>query len=139
MVNFNKLVEIARALSSNHNVNLRCKHYCFILKNDKILSIGLNSHKSNPRNLRYPKFNEYGKNISSIRGTCAEHIAVIKLGYIDCSKFTFVVLRLDNNGNLAYSRPCGSCIGLLQKQIGFKKLFYSLNNGEFYQYKYISK
>ena len=96
-MNFNKIIEVSYALINKHNADLRCRHFSFILDRNKIISIGLNSLKTHPKNLKYNYVNKLNQNISDIVGTHSELSAVIKLGEEDCSGLTLVNTRINRN------------------------------------------
>ena len=49
--------------------------------------------------------------------------ALIKMGNMDCSNLTFANVRIDNNNQVAISKPCRNCEKLLT-DIGFKTLWF---------------
>lgn len=118
MINFHKLIEIAKALKplKQHH---RCFHTAFILKRGRIIAISENKANTHPRQQLYD-YQPYQKRVH------AELAAVIKGGMEDYSDYDMVVLRVDNNHNLAYSRPCTGCQGVI-KQLNFNNVWYSDN------------
>lgn len=129
-MNFNKIIEVSYALINKHNADLRCRHFSFILDRNRIISIGLNSLKTHPLNLKYNYVNKNNQNISSIVGTHSELNAVIKLGEEDCSGLTLINTRINRNNKLDYSAPCRGCLDMA-KQLNFKNIYYSNSNGVF--------
>jgi len=129
-VNFNKIIEVSYALINKHNADLRCRHFSFILDRSKIISIGLNSPKTHPLNLKYNYVNKNNQKISDIVGTHSELSAVIKLGEEDCSGLTLVNTRINRNNELDFSAPCSGCCDMIQ-QLNFKNVFFSNNKGKF--------
>jgi len=129
-VNFNKIVEVSYALINKHNADLRCRHFSFIMDRNKIISIGLNSLKTHPKNLKYNYVNKLNENISDIVGTHSELSAVIKLGEEDCSGLTLVNTRINRNDELDFSAPCSGCCDMI-KQLNFENVYFSNNLGAF--------
>jgi len=129
-MNFNKIIEVSYALINKHNADLRCRHFSFILDKNKIISIGLNSLKTHPKNLKYNYVNKLNENISDIVGTHSELSAVIKLGEEDCSGLTLVNTRINRNDELDFSAPCSGCCDMIQ-QLNFKNVYFSNNKGKF--------
>jgi len=129
-VNFNKIVEVSYALINKHNADLRCRHFSFIMDRNKIISIGLNSSKTHPKNLKYNYVNKLNENISDIVGTHSELSAVIKLGEEDCSGLTLVNTRINRNDELDFSAPCSGCCDMI-KQLNFENVYFSNNLGAF--------
>ena len=129
-MNFSKIVEVSFALINKHNADLRCRHFSFILDRNRIISIGLNSLKTHPLNLKYNYVNKNNQSISDIVGTHAELSAVIRLGKEDCSGLTLVNTRINRNNILDFSAPCRGCLDMIN-QLNFKNVYYSNNIGKF--------
>lgn len=129
-MNFNKIIEISYALINKHSADLRCRHFSFILDRNRIISIGLNSLKTHPLNLKYKYVNKNNQSISNIVGTHSELSAVIKLGQEDCSDFTLINTRINRNNRLDFSAPCSGCCDMIQ-QLNFKNVYFSNNEGKF--------
>ena len=129
-MSFDKIIEVSYALINKHNADLRCRHFSFILDRTKIISIGLNSLKTHPLNLKYNYVNKNKEKISNIVGTHSELSAVIKLGEEDCSGLTIVNTRINRNNKLDFSAPCNGCSDMI-KQLNFKEVWYSNANGLF--------
>ncbi|MEK6878284.1 MAG: hypothetical protein AABY22_01680, partial [Nanoarchaeota archaeon] len=64
-----KIKEIAFAFDRNLFPS-RNLHLSFIIYKGRIISIDQNSKKTHPINLRNPKINADGINVSSIKGVC---------------------------------------------------------------------
>ena len=129
-MNFNKIIEVSYALINKHNADLRCRHFSFILDRSRIISIGLNSPKTHPLNLKYNYVNKNNQKISNIVGTHSELSAVIKLGEEDCSGLTLVNTRINRNNELDFSAPCSGCCDMIQ-QLNFKNVYFSNIQGKF--------
>ena len=54
----------------------------------------------------------------------SEVSAIIRLGENDCSKYTFVNVRIDNNNKINIAKPCQNCMNVLAA-VGFKKILYT--------------
>jgi deoxycytidylate deaminase len=129
-MNFNKIIEVSYALINKHNADLRCRHFSFILDRNRIISIGMNSTKTHPLNLKYKYVNKDNKSISDIVGTHAELNAVIRLGEEDCSRLTLINTRINRNNMLDYSAPCSGCSDMI-KQLNFKNVYFSNAQSKF--------
>lgn len=133
-MNFERLEEIAFALY-DHEHPLRTFHVSFILQRRKILSIGINNVKTHPVNLLNPKFDNQGQ-VFSDKGTCSELNAISKLirqTRVNTEICSLVNIRIDKNGKLNHSAPCLSCQSLIAHH-GFKKVFFTNENGRFQNY-----
>lgn len=128
----NRLVEISSALKAKKQTG-RSFHSTFILFRRRIISIGTNNF-----NKSHPKTNDfdYVKEDSDdyLPSLHSEMDAWLKLGEKDCSKFVFVNVRINNNGDIDNSLPCRGCQSLME-QIGFKKFYYSNKDGHFIEFK----
>lgn len=129
-MNLNRLVNITSALKAKRSG--RCLHTTFILDKSRIISIGVNNYnKIHP----YHKFGKYypykdsgGNNKYYTPGLHSEVSALIKLGEENCSRYTFVNVRIDKRGNLAIAKPCKNCCRVLN-QVGFKRIVWSVPHG----------
>lgn len=120
-----------------HKSEIRTFHVTFALYKKKILSIGINSTKTHPNIKKLNYRAEDGEDLRDIARTHSELNCVLKLqNKINLEKFNdliFVNVRLDKNGNVKYARPCNGCSHLL-KQVGYKKVFYSGDCGNFFEF-----
>lgn len=94
-------------------------HVAAIFKRKRLISIGLNNIKTHPmmKGL-YPDHPGLG-----IHAEFAAIIAAYGLKE-DYSKYDIYVIRIDNNGNLANSKPCEHCSKILQN-CNFKTIYHS--------------
>jgi deoxycytidylate deaminase len=126
-LNYNRLEELARALKPSN----KSKHYhiSFILKANRILSIGINNErKTNPNNLRYGYRNRDNLDISGFVGTHSERAAIQRLNASDCFRYRLVNIRINHTGAITNSRPCKGCQNLI-REVKFKEVWYSNDFG----------
>lgn len=130
---FQKLEDVALSLLDNHNAN-RCRHFSFILYKNRIISIGNNSKKTHPLNLKNRKTSlRTGEDFSDQKHICSEFSAINKLKNmtnIDTKKCVLVNIRYNRNGEIALSKPCMSCENLL-KYFSFKRVIWTDNDGNY--------
>lgn len=117
----NRIIEIAESL---YNPEFAQRHYTFLVRRNKILSIGLNDKKrTHPAAVgegwRFPNLHSEKRCILNFP---------LPIGEIRGCKL--VNLRLNRRRQLMLSKPCGGCITLL-KLVGPKSVLYSTNNGGF--------
>ena len=117
----------------NEGFDTRTFHTTFLLKKNRLQKIGINLNKTHPANLKYNYFTKDGNDIRSMVGVHSELSAILKYGKEDCSDCVFVNIRIDKKGKLAMAKPCKGCQDLL-KQIGYKKLFFTNEEGEFQEW-----
>jgi len=129
-MNFAKIKEISLALAPKHPSDQRCRHFSFIVHKKRVLSIGFNSPKTLPINLKYNFVNKKNVPINDLVGTHSELSAVIKLGAEDCNGLVMVNTRINRNNAIDFSMPCSGCQSFL-KTLNFKKIYYSDKNGNF--------
>lgn len=116
----------------------RCQHFSFIFHKNKLITIGKNSKKSNPTNIKNPKINEDGQKIKN-KYTCSELHAFIKFKNttnIPFNKVNLVITRIDRNGKIRGSKPCTSCQNLLNF-LNIKEIYYTTDSeaeNEFQKY-----
>lgn len=89
---------------------------------NKIIAVGFNTNKTNPKQFIYNKYRSFKEYYSKNNGVLhAEMNALIKARFldIDWSKATLYVYRELKNGELALARPCVACQAyLLEKGVG---------------------
>lgn len=129
-MNFKRILEITYALYGRCSHNKRCKHYSFIFKNKKLVSIGMNNPKTHPYNLKFNYLNKEKRKISHIVGTHSELNAVLKLGKYDFKNHIIVNTRVNRNKKIDYSFPCNGCAEMLIN-LNFEKIFYTTKEGKF--------
>jgi len=113
------LVELAIHLAEK-SVCHKQRHGCVIFKNKYILSTGYNQK-------RYCKDldSQYKNWIDSLH---AEQKAIIFSQY-SLKRSSLLVVRLNRNNKLVYSKPCSVCLNLIKK-IGISKVFFSNQEGD---------
>lgn len=124
---FVRLVDISRALFDKPQG--RFKHFTFVLKGTKVLSIGFNdvyadrARLQDKTSIRYP----YG-------GVHSEASAVANLTDLNIlKKCTLVNVRLNYQQEIQNSKPCSVCQGWLQR-FKFRSIYYSTPEGFFRLY-----
>lgn len=122
--------EISLDLAEKKGVWQRCRHFTFVFRGNKLVSTGVNSHKTHPRNLLYAYVNKRQADISWMVGTHSEMSAVLRLGDENPGNLTLVNTRVNRSGFLDYSRPCPGCTDMIIKA-GFREVYYTLRSGEF--------
>jgi len=125
----NKCIEIARCLKK-HKETGRSFHCTFVYEKSKLLCIGYNNYNKLHRRTKFGAYLGYKDNpekyIASIH---SEIDALIKLGRTDCSKLTFINIRIDKNEKVNMAKPCNNCANILLG-IGFKRIYYTDANGK---------
>lgn len=135
-MNFKKHIEISKALQTvHHNYSLnRTFHVTFAMERKRTIAIGINSTKTHPSIKKLNYKSEEGEDLRNIARMHSELNCILKLqnkyGMDNFENITFVNVRLDKMGNVRYARPCNGCSHLLS-QVGYKKVYYSTNCGEF--------
>ncbi len=129
---FDRLKEIAYALCDFENHDLRCWHVSFLMRRNKILSIGVNKRCTHTINLRNRKVNKSGIDFSDKKFQCSEFTTLQKSRSqnINYSKCRMVNIRIDRNNKLGISAPCQGCLSLLAFH-SIKDVYYSTNQGTF--------
>jgi hypothetical protein len=129
----NKSLELARALCPEQTDARRTFHFSMCWHGNKLLAIGQNQNKTSSRN----RFNQIRDGFSiDLKGQCSEMSCFLKVKNkisTDFSKFTLVNVRIDRAGNVAISRPCGHCRGLI-RYLSPKAVYFTDNEGEFQKY-----
>lgn len=132
----NKFVEIAKALQPTHHSypTIRTFHVTFAVYRKKTIAIGINNLKTHPNIKQFNYISEEGEDLRDIARRHSELNCILKLqNKLSINNFNdivFVNIRLDKAGTIKYAKPCNGCTHLLN-QVGYKKIYYSTNNGEF--------
>lgn len=119
----NKCIEITKCLKKDKESG-RSFHSTFIYDKGKLLSIGFNSYKKLHRRHKFGCYVGTKDNPDQyVAGIHSEIDAIIKLGRTDCSRLSFINIRIDNNDCPNMSKPCENCFRVLQG-LGFKQIYY---------------
>jgi hypothetical protein len=136
---FQKFVEIAKALQPLHNSypTIRTFHVTFATYKKKTIAIGINSLKTHPDIQRLNYYSQDGEDLRNIARTHSELNCILKLqnkfSMDSFEDIVFVNIRLDRSGKIKYARPCNGCTHLFE-QTGYKKIYYSGNCGNFFEF-----
>jgi hypothetical protein len=124
-----KAVDIAWALRGRGLQTGRQFHVTVIFHRSRLVSIGYNNYlKSHPAK-RFGPFKPFKSKTPNYHPSLHSEIsAICKLGVDDTSAFTFINIRIDNNGNLNNAKPCPNCLAVMNK-LGFRNIFYSTLEG----------
>lgn len=120
----NTYIELAKAMKPAKQTG-QFYHVTFICKKRKVIAIGFNNLiKKHPEH----KWGEYVCTKSNnsehyAAGLHSELSAIIKCGHEDCSQFDFFNIRINNNNQIAPSKPCINCQRILN-QVGYKNMYY---------------
>lgn len=124
-----RTIELAQALMPIKSTG-RVFHLATIYDGPRLLSIGYNNYKH--EHLRH-KYGEYralrGGENNYVAGRHAEAVAINKLRG-DKNNLTMCVVRIDKNGSVCMSKPCGNCFIMMQP-LNFKQVIYSINPNEY--------
>lgn len=124
---FNNYIDIAKALKC-HKQTGRSFHVTFAVQKKKVLAIGINNYDRVVSKIKYGQYKIYGP--ESYKPCLHSEISVIlKLGREDCSNIEFYNIRIDNNNEIASSKPCNNCMNMFNI-LGFKKIYYINNQGK---------
>ena len=103
---------------------------CAVYKGS-IIATAQNSNKTSPLQAKYNVYRFTDSN--TLDKTHAETALIQKIRWrfgdsIDWEKVHIYLYREYNNGTLAPSRPCPSCMALI-RELGIKKIFYTTEGG----------
>lgn len=103
-------------------------HLSFIVRKNKILSIGWNSSKQTHTISKIYGYPFIGVH-SEVRA-----ILNYENWQSDLKKCTLINVRINNNDEISMSKPCPHCEKLIEK-IGFKRVYFTNFDGEFERFK----
>jgi deoxycytidylate deaminase len=124
----NKLVDLSMPLLRNRPGSSR--HISFIVKRNKILSVGLNNSSKT-----HPLSQKYGHRFASIHSELDAILIARSLS--DFNGSTLINIRLSslsfhkkyNRPILRSSKPCGSCMRILAAHPEIKKVYFTNDDG----------
>lgn len=122
-INFQRLESLAHALKHTQQTG-QSFHVTFVYHGSKLIKIGQNNYNKLHRSHKYGDYLPY-KNVKSnyVAGIHSEISAIIRLGDNDCFDYTFVNVRIGNDGEPKISKPCQNCLKVM-RQIGYKAIWY---------------
>lgn len=126
-MNLDRLIKISKSLKEQNQTG-RSFHTSFIFKGPKLLSVGINSYKEFELISKLPKYKQY-RDGGVYRAGIHSEVAAAKQLDFNCKGLVLVNIRIDNNGNPAYSAPCPNCWEHIVEACGFKKIIFSSTNG----------
>lgn len=119
---FERLVELAHALIDKPEG--REKHFTFLTKGSKIITIGFNNVFTQRVKIDHKTYWTY-----PFGGVHSELDAVAGLRDLsNVRKLTLTNIRVNRLRQLRYSKPCPVCQGFLSR-LGFKTVYFSTDNG----------
>lgn len=125
-----KCIEISLGLRPKKQTG-KSFHTTFIFNKNRILSIGTNNYNKEHPYHKMGKYCGYKQNPSQYHACLHSEIsALLRLGEEDCSRYTFVNIRIDNNNKTSIAKPCPNCQRILN-QVGYKKIIYSNSENGF--------
>ena len=113
-----RLIEFAKeeAQKSEYEIKLGC----IIFDKNKIVSKGHNYRQKSIKSLT-KKFLKWENSIH------AEVDAIIK-ARVDLKGLSMLIVRINNQGELRFAKPCNHCRGYID-HVGIKKIYYSIKDG----------
>ncbi len=126
----NKCIEIAKCLKKDRQTG-RAFHVTFVYNKNKLISIGINNLKKLHRRHIFGCYKGFKDNPEKYVASLHSEIdAIIKMGKTDCSKLTFVNIRIDNEEKVKMAKPCQNCMKILEG-LGYKNVFYTKDDGSY--------
>lgn len=126
-MNKDRLIQISRNLKLEYQTG-RSFHTSFIFHGPKLLTMGINSYKEHHLITRIPVYRQL-KTTGFYQAGIHSEVAAAKNLDFKCEGLTLVNIRIDNNGNPAYSAPCGNCWEYIVEKYGFRKVWFTTNDG----------
>lgn len=122
-INFERLESLANALKGVHQTG-QSFHVTFVYRGNKLIRIGQNNYRKLHRAHKYGTYVPY-KNTKAeyVAGIHSEIDSIIRLGANDCFEYTFVNIRIGNDGTRKISKPCLNCLKIM-RQLGYKAIWY---------------
>lgn len=128
MTKNSKFYNVAKKIANLSEFS-RAKIGCVAVHKNKIISIGINSHKTHPVQKKYNKLRDIHCNggcNAFLHSLHAEIDCLLSVdeNSIDMSKVEIYLYRITKTGRMATSKPCPACKQFL-KDKGIKKIHYT--------------
>lgn len=129
-----QLVKKLLEMSKNMPIQSSYKHICALVKNDKVVAYGGNDTQRTQqlaKELGYPngaihaEFDAIVKYTEALYHIKPKNIPKVRVNLPDIE---LVVVRADENGNPANSKPCPKCMEFID-YVGIKTVVYSVEGG----------
>jgi hypothetical protein len=117
-------------MAESRGVWHRCRHFTFVYRGQRLVSVGLNNPKTHPRNLLYRYRDRKGGDISEFVSIHSEMSAVMRLDRPSGRGLTLINTRINRRGSMDFSRPCPGCLDMICS-MGFKEVYYTTREGFF--------
>jgi tRNA(Arg) A34 adenosine deaminase TadA len=117
------MLDTAIAVARANPIETLPKMAAVITRRNKIISVGLNSHKTDPLQLKYSR---HPLSICKHAEIDAIKNALKTDRNIDLTKASIFVARVLKNGSTAMAMPCEGCYRALEA-FGIKKVYYTTN------------
>lgn len=104
---------------------LRAFHVAAIFKKNSLVSVGWNTLKTHPKTIECYPYHQ--------KATHGEALAIIRGRLENYSGHDLYVIRVDNRGQINYSKPCKFCETFIEF-MKFDNVFYSDDNGQMKQF-----
>jgi hypothetical protein len=130
---YERALEISIALKPKVQSG-KSAHTTFVYHKSKMICVATNNYRKLHNANRFGKYENW-KGFQSEYRPCvhSEISALIKMGEEDISDYTFLNIRIDNNGRANMAKACVNCARTLSMFEGPKKMFYSDANGNLVQ------
>lgn len=93
---------------------MKKKHGAVVVKSGRVLAVGVNKFRNHPAQTAKDR----------IRDDCSIHAEVDALSRCEPAGASLYVARVNNSGDIRYSRPCKKCQEYIQT-VGIKKVIWS--------------
>lgn len=127
-----KYFDVAKTISRTSNFHGTHVGCCVVYKG-VVTSVGCNSEKSHPLQMKYNRFRDFDPNASLSKVHAEVHALSLMNSagkHIDWSKASIYVYRELKNGKPAISKPCPACNQLI-KDLGIANMCYIDESGHF--------
>lgn len=102
------------AIKAAGSSDMKKKHGAVVVKSGRVLAIGINKFRNHPAQTASDR----------IQDECSVHAEIDAISRCDPRGASLFVARVNNSGEVRYSRPCKRCGAILEK-VGIKKVVWS--------------
>lgn len=120
-----RIIDIARCLRPAKQTG-QCFHVTAAFNKSRMVALGYNTYNHEHLRHIFGEAKACKSNSKYYKSGRHSEMVVLKRLKFESRQITFINVRIDNNNNVAMSKPCVNCMRVLN-EFGFKKIYYTVS------------